>query len=364
MEGDSQKDTSAPHKGQQLPDNDQHTKVELEIVRYRELLETLRQPQMIWRLLITCLFLVIVVFLGLAMVVMSVKKIYPYSTIETNVYGATTMGSEDKEVTYWLFNTAEMWGNSGIAVDEGDVITVRSSGAWHTAVHHLVEQAENNSELTDKFTGSEGRERRLANDVFRAQFRLVDDITDGTLLMCIFPESNVKRSADVQASSNRSFRDYSEILSGMDIYEIGKEKRGFRITQKGVLHFAVNDIPLTRNNIKNIFSVYVDSLARSFPEQMNGKVPRLKQWVAGWNTDNLSDTLNLSEFAELDADLTQEWVNRGRPRLSYLFGPRPDREFSLLNNELIYYYNTGFIDAWFVDNLGSLLIVVEKKKKP
>lgn len=364
MEGNPRSETSTEQKGQNPPEKEQPTKVELEIVRYRELLETLRQPQMIWRLLITCLFLVIVVFLGLAMVVMSVKKIYPYSTIETNVYGATTMGSEDKEVTYWLFNTAEMWGNSGISVDEGDVITVRSSGAWHTAIHHLVEQAENNKELTDKFTGSEGRERRLANDVFRAQFRLVNDLTDGTLLMGIFPEPNVKRSADVQAASNKSFREYSEKLSDLNIYEIGKEKRGFRITEKGVLHFAVNDIPLTRTNIKNIYSVYVDSLARTFPQQMNSNITELKQWIAGWDVNSQNDSVQIRQFAALDSALTNEWVNRGKPKLSYLFGTRPDRDFSLLNNELIYYYNHNFTDAWYVDNLGSLLIVVEKKKKP
>ncbi len=364
MEGEPQKETSPQQKGQQTPENEQHAKVELEIVRYRELLETLRQPQMIWRLLITCLFLVIVVFLGLAMVVMSVKKIYPYSTIETNIYGATTMGSEDKDVTYWLFNTAEMWGNSGIAVDEGDVITVRSSGAWHTAIHHLVEQAENNNELTDKFTGSEGRERRLANDVFRAQFRLVNDLTDGTLLMCIIPETNVKRSADVQAKSNQSFKDYTENLSELDIYEIGKEKRGFRVTKKGVLHFAVNDIPLTRNNIKHIYSVYVDSLERKFSDQMSMEITRLKKWIDKWDIKNLKDTIEISQFAALDSAITKEWKKQGKPKLSYLFGPHPNRPHSLLNNELIYYYDNNFIDAWYVDNVGSLLIVVEKKKRP
>lgn len=344
-------------------ENEKSTKVELEIVRYRELLETLRQPLMIWRLLITCLFLVIVVFFGLAMVVMSVKKIYPYSTIKTNIYGATTMGTEDKDVTYWLFNTAEMWANSGISVDEGDVITVRSSGAWHTAIHHLVKQAEDNKELTDKYTGSEGRERREANDAFRARFRFVDDITDGTLLMCIIPEDSVKHSADAQASSNSKFRDYANGISEQQIYEIGKERRDFRITKKGVLHFAVNDIPLTRDNIKTIYKVYIDSLACTFTDIMNGKVDSLKNWVEEWKGDSIKFT---PEIVVLDSLLTEAWEKMDKnKKLSYLFGANPEtpKRRYMLNNELIYYYNSNFLDAWYVDNIGSLLIVVEKKKK-
>jgi len=360
MNSDPQKEASNNKEENRQSENATSAKVELEIVRYRELLETLRQPQMIWRLLITCLFFVMVVFFGLAMVVMSVKKIYPYSTIETNVYGATTMGTEDKDVTYWLFNTAEMWGNSGINVDEGDVITVRSSGAWHTAIHHLVEQTEKNVEITDKFTGSEGRERRFANDVFRSQFRLVDDLTDGKLLMCIFPEENAKRTADVQAAS-KGFQEFTEKIYDHHIYEIGKERRDFRITEKGVLHFAVNDIPLTRTNIKKIYRAYIDSLLVAFPEQMRSHQQELEAWLKKWKD---ADTVPFDgKIRQLDNQITEEWKQRGRREYSFLFGSRPDADISLLNNELIYYFNNNFTDAWYVDNLGSLLIVVEKKKK-
>ncbi len=355
-----EKDPTPDRHDAPAPENEKSTKVELEIVRYRELLETLRQPLMIWRLLIICLFLVIIVFFGLAMVVMSVKKIYPYSTIETNVYGATTMGSEDKDVTYWLFNTAEMWGNSGIEVEEGDVITVRSSGAWHTAIHHLVDQAEKNIELTDKYTGSEGRERREKNDAFRAQFRFLDEITDGSLLMCVFPDSSAKSSANIEKTSNDKFRNYVNSLSDCHIYEIGKEKRDFRILESGVLHFAVNDIPLTRPNIKKIYNVYIDSLSASFPAQMQGRKDRLKRWV---NEEWGASAAFTPEIQALDRALTDEWEQRGKPKLMYAFGPHPQRPYSLLHNELIYYYDENFIDAWYIDNVGSLLIVVEKKKK-
>lgn len=360
MEDQQHREESPENREKQESGKPESAKVELEIVRYRELLETLRQPQMIWRLLITSLFLVIVVFFGLAMVVMSVKKIYPYSTIETNVYGATTMGTEDKDVTYWLFNTAEMWGNSGIQVDKGDIITVRSSGSWHTAIHHLVEQTEKNIEISDKFTGSEGRERRFANDVFRSLFRLVDDMTDGKLLMCIYPDTCIKRSADIQSQLNNRFCNFTENLSDRHIYEIGKERRDFRIIEKGVLHFAVNDIPLTRTNIKKIYSAYVDSLTVAFPEQIPSK-GIFDNWINGWNGN---DSVTIPEyFRKIDSAITQEWIRRGKPKYSFLFGKRPNSEVSLLNNELIYYYNNNFIDAWYVDNLGSLLIVVEKKKK-
>ena len=34
-----------------------------------------------------------------------------------------------------------------------------------------------------------------------------------------------------------------------------------------------------------------------------------------------------------------------------------------LVNELLYYYDKGFTDAWYVDNVGSFLIVIERKKE-
>ena len=61
--------------------------------------------------LVTCL-----VFMGLLAIVLTVKRIYPYNDIQTNALGAMTIKDEDKEVTYWLFNTAELWADSGIAV--------------------------------------------------------------------------------------------------------------------------------------------------------------------------------------------------------------------------------------------------------
>ncbi|MBO4660358.1 MAG: hypothetical protein J5610_02740 [Prevotella sp.] len=49
------------------------------------------------------------------------------------------MKSEDKEVIYWLLNTADVWANSGIHVEKGDELTIRASGLSHAGIHHLVD---------------------------------------------------------------------------------------------------------------------------------------------------------------------------------------------------------------------------------
>ena len=43
----------------------------------------------------------------------------------------------------------------------------------------------------------------------------------------------------------------------------------------------------------------------------------------------------------------------------------PDLEDIISRNltELDYYFINNFVDAWFVDNVGSILIAIERKKK-
>ncbi|HIT83661.1 MAG TPA: hypothetical protein IAA99_05645, partial [Candidatus Avibacteroides faecavium] len=134
-------------------------KVEVLIVRHKQLFEMLKRPELMWRVLLSLFFVIVVLFAGLALVVISIKSFYPYNSIRTNSYGATIMESEDTEVSYWLFNTAELWANSGIRVKKDEVLTIRASGAAHTAIHHLVEDVDNNNELRDEWVGTGGMYR-------------------------------------------------------------------------------------------------------------------------------------------------------------------------------------------------------------
>ena len=89
------------------PDDAQKT-ITIDIVRHKRLFELLESPRSLWKVIASLFVIVIVLFVGLAFVVLVVKSFYPYNVIKTNTYGATIMQTEDKEVIYWLFNTAEL----------------------------------------------------------------------------------------------------------------------------------------------------------------------------------------------------------------------------------------------------------------
>ncbi len=341
--------------------------VEIEIVRHRVLVELLRDPRSLWRLLLTMFLLLVVLFLGLSVVVFSIKKFYPYNAIETNLYGATTFEGENKDVTYWLFNTAELWANSGIEVRRGDVLTIRTSGAWHTAIHHLVSAAEENATLPDSWVGSDGEDRDRSDKRwnYRARYRLSETNPDGVLLMEIIPHESAKIMTDLNAKGrNRPFVEYVEkhASESPSRYVIAKERINLLVKSDGLLHFAVNDIVLTRSKIKQMYLDFVNKLAQDTTLLDRVSADSLRAWVGKWEEDKVTSPTDFLKGKDLP---TFDEIE-GR---DYIYGRNVDStkisQFGAnccLNNELIYYYNKGFIDAWYVDNVGSFLIVVERKR--
>lgn len=64
-----------------------------------------------------------------------------------------------REYCLFLFNTSELWANTGIYLNEGDRFKISVSGAFHSSVEHLRENAErNNPDTTIMWIGGEKRE--------------------------------------------------------------------------------------------------------------------------------------------------------------------------------------------------------------
>ncbi len=341
--------------------------VEIEIVRHRVLVELLRDPRSLWRLLLTMFLLLVVLFLGLSVVVFSIKKFYPYNAIETNLYGATTFEGENKDVTYWLFNTAELWANSGIEVRRGDVLTIRTSGAWHTAIHHLVTAADKNEVLPDSWVGSDGEDRNRSDKRwnYRARYRLSETNPDGVLLMEIIPHDSAKIMTNLSAEGrNQPFVKYVEdhASGSPSRYVIAKERINLLVKSDGLLHFAVNDIVLTRPKIKQMYLDFVNKLAQDTTLLDRVSADSFRAWVGNWEEDKVTSPTDFLKGKDLP---TFDEIE-GR---DYIYGRNVDStkisQFGVnccLNNELIYYYNENFLDAWYVDNVGSFLVVVERKR--
>lgn len=313
--------------------------------------------------LVTCL-----IFMALLAIVLTVKRIYPYNDIQTNALGAMTIKDEDKEVTYWLFNTAELWANSGIAVKRGDVLTIRASGLSHSAIHHLQEDTENNSRLRDPWSDTEGFHASAQRDPLRARWRIIPQQKQDALLMQVIP-GGIANSGTVDV---RHLTAFSLTEDGThetnDLYLIGKERTELHINQDGILHFAVNDIVLTPDII---YEMVLDNL-----HCIGGAEPAVDRFIRefraqhpagqGWNFDK-SRERNFRLFEALGKEPALCALYRARNGACYNFGPYPALDGqepcnTLSRNEMSYYNEQRYYNAWYDDNVGSFLIVVERKK--
>lgn len=330
-------------------------KVSIEIIRHRQFFEMLRNPLTMWKVLLSLFLILVVFFFGIASVIVLVKSFYPYNSIKTNLNGATIMKDEDKEIIYWLFNPAQLWADSGIEVEVGDQVSIRSSGAHHTAIHHLVDDAQKNNMLRDKWTGTEGEDRTDPVNVNRSRYRMAPNVPQMKLLM------NIVAPGDSVLDEN--YR--------TGIVEIGRERTNLYIGKKGRLVFAVNDIALTDDVIDKMYDEYVEGLennplgGRKLNAKNRGDIENLYKSL---NTTKESPESILGKIADINASvywpdsLTHDSVLTDARDYSFGLGFYPGREKDFpLVNELLYYRQLGFKDAWFVDNVGSILIVIERK---
>lgn len=335
----------------------ENPKVEVLIVRHKQLFETLKNPRMMWRVLLSLFIIIVVLFAGLVFVVISIKSFYPYNVIQTNLYGATIMKTEDKEVIYWLFNTAELWANSGIEVHKNDELTIRASGASFTAIHHLIESAKNNSLPSDKWVDTDGQNKTEPRDVLRAKYRISNQCEVGKLLMQVIPAEYQKTqiSWDKEALSHFDNKQNIEI--------IGKGREKLKIKQDGILHFAVNDIVLTDTIIDQMYRENLDSIIL----RCSNKIDYNKVMQCISQNPKIEELKEYNELIFSNDSTNYQYVGL---RLGYYpftsekseEAEKTKRAYYPLVNELIYYKEKQYFDAWFMDNVGSFLIVIERKK--
>lgn len=248
--------------------------VKIEISKYKSLLDVLGDANKTWRVLFAVFFLGIILFTGIAVVASAIKKLYPYSDITTNGLGATTFKSEKSEVSYWLYNTSQLWSNSGITVNAGDVISVRASGKFITAMHHVYDNVKNNIKLKDAWVGTEGEqdhEDYTSSSYLRRTFRMFPSLPTGALVMQVV-ENELFDTDRIPGAKKDNF------------YFIGKEREHIYIKNAGTLYFSLNDIVLNKETIfKMVYDCLkgdlendVDSLVELYEINKKGLVAKLK----------------------------------------------------------------------------------------
>jgi hypothetical protein len=327
-----------------LNNSEKQNTLKVEIISNWSFLEILSDWRKVSKIVLALFVIVITIFIGLAIVTLSIKRIYPYNDIKINTFGATTMQNEETDVIYWLFNTADLWANSGIQVKKGDRLTIRASGKSHTAIHHLVEDATKNEKLRDKWVGTDGEEKKEPRDVLRGNFRIFPNKAQDALLMQVVPndkehyltdkpdENDPDKAAKFRAKRDKYLvfednYDEKEIDPSKNFYYIGKERADLLIYNDGVLHFAVNDIVLT-DSIINRMKKANDSLIR--------------------------DTLKLKQEDSISEKDWRIWNKE-----YFKFGKHPT---DTTKTEMDFYEDMHYYNAWYDDNVGSFLIVIERKR--
>ena len=390
-------------------DNGENKKMEIEITRYHGIVKAFNSPTSLAKLIIVISLIIVVVFLGVSIIALVVKSYYPYKTVNSNEYGATIIENEDKDVIYWLFNTADLWANSGIHVQNGDVISVRASGAFHSSIHHLVHDADKNRMGRKWLNPMGGQNTDIPRDEARASYRISSAHSFNTLLMQVIPDDVELKDQDGNWKCDPALTCY---LDGRpyegsksikpDIYAIGAERDKVTIRSSGVLYFAVNDIALTKDIIMQMKEKVnigeKGGKTKDIGPLEIGQFPipnekGTKLLLNGLNCIKLDSTAQLFSFSSDKAKNSKynnrfgeeykqlldsvEQYNRlydSNQKINQAFDydqlhyqpynpPRIDDDFLRSHfTELDYYLIRDFVDAWFADNVGSYLIVIERER--
>lgn len=326
-------------------------KLTIKVERFQNLITILDDKRKVLRLAVIVCVLGMALFFGITMLCLQLKKTYTYSDITTNAFGATTIADEQKEVSYFLFNTAELWANSGIDVQKGDIISVYSSGSAHTAIHHLAKSASDNYKPNEDYFDARGQRTRegVMRDLARRKFRLAADLPQSALVMQVYNKNGKPLRRPSENDSN--------------FYYISQHRENILINQGGKLYFAVNDIvldPATIVKMKKRNYEMMDSVSKGDNTAQvflhNHKTELTKPKLAKGE----------GKLSKTEYKLYQKLLKESPMKFGPYYYTKEERakgDTLTLKTEMDYYIENNYDKAWYDDNVGSFLIVIEKKDK-
>ncbi|MCR4665590.1 MAG: hypothetical protein K5660_09545 [Paludibacteraceae bacterium] len=225
-------------EGKQTSNKRQKDKQELHIhiERWQDVVNILDDKKRVFLFAFIIIIIGLALFWGISIIIVQLKNSYTYSDITTNALGATQLRDEEKEISYFLFNTAELWANSGIQVKKGDIISVHASGRGNTAIHHLYDNAKNNKQSTDEFFGANGERVNPENDrnKLRSEYRIFPKLPQSALVMQVVNTDSKRKDIPLVPRDG----------DPNNFYYIGAHCENIHINNDGWLYFAINDIVL------------------------------------------------------------------------------------------------------------------------
>ena len=79
----------------------------IHIERWQDVVNILDDKKRVFLFAFIIVIIGLALFWGISIIIVQLKDSYTYSDITTNALGATQLRDEEKEVSYFLFNTAE-----------------------------------------------------------------------------------------------------------------------------------------------------------------------------------------------------------------------------------------------------------------
>ena len=335
---------------------DKAQELHIRIERWQDLVDILDDKKKVYRLAVVTIIIGLTLFSGVTFIVLQLKKSFTYSDITTNALGATTLRDEQKEVAYFLFNTATIWANSGIDVEAGDVISVHSSGSAHTAIHHLDEASINNHKPDEDYFDADGERFNHISDRDRARrkYRIVPYLPNNALIMQVY-SGNGRPPMKAKTEGQKK-----------NIYYVAQHRENIIIHESGTLFFAINDIVLDSATIFNMKEDnYNYMLKNEDNDSVLAKHHDFIQEIAHRDVCRKDIKKVLTKKAAYLSPAQAAIYRECLKHAIYQFGPYYDEQTHQIDNctfktEMDYYIEHKYRTAWFDDNVGSFLIVVEK----
>ena len=332
----------------------------IHIERWQDIVDVLDDNKKVFRLVLVVVIIGLALFAGVSFIAIQLKKAYTYSDITTNALGATTLKDEQKEVSYFLFNTATLWANSGITVDKGDVLSVHSSGTAHTAIHHLHKAAGSNFKPDEEYFDANGERVNYISerDKARRKFRIVSDMPNSALVMQVYKGADRPPLKPENEEEEKNF------------YFISQHRENIIINEGGTLYFAINDIVLDSATIKRMLKEnykLISDTAKKMDGETNKDFQKRRDFIKT-KSEILLKQSDLQPIGDKEAKLTEKESGTYRQILRHTyfqFGPyyneKAKKQDTLtIKTEMDYYLENKYPKAGYDDNVGSFLIIVEK----
>ena len=251
------------------------------------------------------------------------------------------------EQAMFLFNTSDLWANTGIQLHEGDRIKISASGAFHTAIRDVNDSAMKNKRLRHEWISVNGNCLYPINDnEENTLLTLSPGSPFGTLLYqirgdgepCLSDWSkditlNLSSDTNIDEDRIKSIKDTLATELGVKTFKSGNKY--IDITQNGILHLSVNDIYLN------------DKVIDEF-EKRNLKIAREKSLTT---KSKLSESEDLAVPADYKSYFMLFHTDTIDSNSIYIAGEKFRNFFK------------KYRDVWFKDNIGQIAVMLDIQRQ-